>query len=277
APGRGGNDAVRRRGTEGNGMRLICPNCEAEYAVPDSVIPTDGRDVQCSNCGNSWFFHPSMDGKRPEPPAPVLDDTPPEPPAPAPPPAPEPTPEPDPARLAPAPRRPLEPEVAEVLREEAAFEARARARDQGLEVQEDLPLPEPDAKAAEADEAAKIAAATAISKQGAHASRRDLLPDIDEINSTLRATSDRAVPRRVTDPDAATITHRRQQGFRLGLGGVWLLLALAVLVYAQAGWIGERMPELRSELDGYVFQVDSLRAWLDGAVASLVERMNAAG
>ncbi|MGJ5621471.1 zinc-ribbon domain-containing protein, partial [Sulfitobacter sp. MF3-043] len=34
-------------------MRLICPNCDAQY----EVMPTDGRDVQCSNCGQTWFQH----------------------------------------------------------------------------------------------------------------------------------------------------------------------------------------------------------------------------
>jgi len=38
-------------------MRLICPNCEATYEVPDDVIPEAGRDVQCSNCGDTWFQH----------------------------------------------------------------------------------------------------------------------------------------------------------------------------------------------------------------------------
>lgn len=249
-------------------MRLICPNCEAEYAVPDSVIPVDGRDVQCSNCGNNWFFHPSMDGKKPTEPEPMLDDTPPPPPPPV-----DVAPEPDPARMAPAPRRPLEPEVAEVLREEAAFEARARAKEQGLEVQDDLPLPEPDPAMTQAEEDAKVEATGAIVKGGAHGSRRDLLPDIDEINSTLRSTSDREIPARATDPDAAAITHRRRQGFRLGLGTAWIALGLAALVYAQAGWIAEQVPQLRAELDSYVGQVNSLRAWLDGAVAGLVERI----
>ena len=36
-------------------MRLICPNCDAEYEVDASVIPEAGRDVQCSNCGHTWF------------------------------------------------------------------------------------------------------------------------------------------------------------------------------------------------------------------------------
>ncbi len=38
-------------------MRLTCPNCGAQYEVPDEVIPETGRDVQCSNCGDTWFQH----------------------------------------------------------------------------------------------------------------------------------------------------------------------------------------------------------------------------
>ena len=36
-------------------MRMICPNCGAQYEVDDNVIPDNGRDVQCSNCGHTWF------------------------------------------------------------------------------------------------------------------------------------------------------------------------------------------------------------------------------
>ena len=36
-------------------MRLVCPSCEAKYEVPDDAIPDTGRDVQCANCGHSWF------------------------------------------------------------------------------------------------------------------------------------------------------------------------------------------------------------------------------
>jgi predicted Zn finger-like uncharacterized protein len=43
-------------------MRLICPNCGAQYEVPDDVIPQEGRDVQCSACSNTWFqAHASKD------------------------------------------------------------------------------------------------------------------------------------------------------------------------------------------------------------------------
>ncbi|MEN8840042.1 MAG: zinc-ribbon domain-containing protein, partial [Octadecabacter sp.] len=39
-------------------MRMICPNCGAQYEVADDVIPASGRDVQCSNCGHTWFEQP---------------------------------------------------------------------------------------------------------------------------------------------------------------------------------------------------------------------------
>jgi len=39
-------------------MRLVCPNCGAQYEIADDLIPTDGRDVQCSNCGHAWFEQP---------------------------------------------------------------------------------------------------------------------------------------------------------------------------------------------------------------------------
>lgn len=48
-------------------MRLICPGCAAQYEVQPSAIPPEGRDVQCSNCGNAWFQRgPLPDGTLPQ-------------------------------------------------------------------------------------------------------------------------------------------------------------------------------------------------------------------
>ena len=45
-------------------MRLVCPNCDAEYEVDDAAVPKDGRDVQCSNCGHAWFQqHPEIEAE----------------------------------------------------------------------------------------------------------------------------------------------------------------------------------------------------------------------
>ncbi len=36
-------------------MRLVCPNCVAQYEIADGTIPVTGRDVQCANCDHIWF------------------------------------------------------------------------------------------------------------------------------------------------------------------------------------------------------------------------------
>ena len=36
-------------------MRLTCPNCGAEYDVPDGMVPAAGRHVQCTACHTRWF------------------------------------------------------------------------------------------------------------------------------------------------------------------------------------------------------------------------------
>ncbi len=47
-------------------MRLVCPKCHALYEVDDSAIPQVGRDVQCSNCGHTWFQTPSRGDTQPD-------------------------------------------------------------------------------------------------------------------------------------------------------------------------------------------------------------------
>jgi RNA polymerase primary sigma factor len=39
-------------------VKIECPGCRAIYEVGCKLIPPDGRDMQCSNCGHEWF-HPS--------------------------------------------------------------------------------------------------------------------------------------------------------------------------------------------------------------------------
>lgn len=46
-------------------MRLICPNCDAQYEVDDAAVPAAGRDVQCSSCGHAWFqLPPDIEAER---------------------------------------------------------------------------------------------------------------------------------------------------------------------------------------------------------------------
>ena len=44
-------------------MLIKCPNCNAQYDVPNDIIPAAGRDVQCSSCSKTWFVT-SLYGKK---------------------------------------------------------------------------------------------------------------------------------------------------------------------------------------------------------------------
>lgn len=268
-------------------MRLICPNCGAQYEVPAEVIPAEGRDVQCSACSNTWFqTHPDhdaalsdeMDTPSVEPVAP--------PPPPTPEPEPEPAPDPEPALREPMPevtRRQLDPKVSEVLREEAEFEAAARQAEhrETLESQPDLGLEEPseDETARRAREArermarmrgepvpGEVAVAAVTATAG---SRKDLLPDIEEINSTLRSSGDRRRPSEATDTDlkgTAPKLHRKGRGFRRGFVTMICLGALAVAAYVFGPRIVEMLPAAEPYVTQYAEQVDMARAWLDSSV-----------
>lgn len=276
-------------------MRLICPNCGAQYEVPDDVIPAAGRDVQCSNCSHTWFERPGMseaeeDGLTPPPPPegeyPVE-------PQPAPTPidqddAPaaemeqgeeEPEPEYEPEEKpevsgpepAPAPepqRRELDPAIADILRQEAARERAQRdgSASDGLQSQPDLgldaPLAPEDQRAEEARRRmarlkGERAPAPAVAGVGA---RSDLLPDIEEINSTLRSSAERGESDPVED---AAISQNRRSGFRRGFMTVILLAVLAAVIYIYAPRIGAAVPQLEPVLTSYVNWVDSLRLWID--------------
>ena len=39
-------------------MILECKSCQKKFVVPDNAIPSTGRLVQCSSCGNKWTQFP---------------------------------------------------------------------------------------------------------------------------------------------------------------------------------------------------------------------------
>ncbi|MEM6341669.1 MAG: zinc-ribbon domain-containing protein [Pseudomonadota bacterium] len=244
-------------------MRLVCPNCDAQYEIPDEVMPQEGREVQCSSCGVTWFqAHPDFpltDGAGDAPVAvkPTPKTAPPEPPiksfveAPAPKP-PEDAPQ----------RRPkeLDPEVAEILREEAKWEAEARKRESiPLETQPDLgldaPTPaEPEPAASAAPVPPKVASAAIPTGP-----RRDQLPDIDEINSTLRAQQRKDG---INGGNRRAARRQKRSAFRRGFAFMLLLASVLVAVYAFAPQIAQAVPQTDPWLSSYVTQVDLGRAWL---------------
>ncbi|MCL3881229.1 zinc-ribbon domain-containing protein [Marivita sp. GX14005] len=278
-------------------MRLTCPSCGAEYEVPSDVIPEDGRDVQCSNCGNTWFQRPDAE-QSPEALAaadaapkdavwhPEVEDAPtvgpnvnPSP-GPAEPPAPGPAPK----------RRELDPAVADILREEAERESRVRAKQaESLEEQPDLGLQEPEDEAAKRarqaqdrmrrlrgeDPAAAYSAAAASAIADRPQSRGDMLPDIDEINQSLRASNERREVRSV-QANLDYDDDDDEGSFRRGFVLVFLLFAAGTALYVFAAQLGAAIPQISGGLNGYVEFVDQARLWLDRQVAQLVAMVGGA-
>ena len=276
-------------------MRMICPNCGAQYEVADDVIPASGRDVQCSNCGHTWFEQPgaSEAAERGAPFEAPSEPTPPPAPeiepevevAPKPEEAsepeqtqePEPTSEPELERAAPQ-QREMDPEVASILREEAEYEEAARqAEADPIETQPDLDLsqdPDEDRRSREArDRLARLrgepeaaAAVGAIMQQEAEAPRRELLPDIEEINSSLRPE---AGPSEVMGDEYEEA--RPRSGFRRGFMLIVILALIALAVYIFAPQISAAVPQAEPYLTSYVEWVDGLRIWLDGKVQGFID------
>lgn len=276
-------------------MRLTCPNCDAQYEVDDNAVPETGRDVQCSNCGHAWFQLPAdledelppevRAGPRPHEADEAVIDTP----APA---AAQPGPE-DASEAAPeeghdeapaegplpprvAPRRSIDDGLKRLLREEADREHAARKADGGgVETQPDLGL---DAGAASSAPVRQGTGGNAI-KPGkdipdpemapdpeepalAAGARRDLLPDIEEINSTLRANSERGPDEPGASADAETPTERKR-GFRRGFGTILLAAVVLALFYLYAPKITQQVPAAAGPLNAYVQTVDKGRIWLN--------------
>ena len=254
-------------------MRLNCPNCEAQYEVPDDVIPPEGRDVQCAACGETWFQpNPGSPDAGAEDVPDAAED-----------------PEENAAENAAenaeetvsdtrAGRRELDPDVANVLREEAAREKRTRAAPRGEpDVQDAARVPpartdRPAPAARQASDASKIStppdrAGTASPRPRASdpSARQGLFPDIEEINSSLAPTGGAA-----EGSDDASAAPSPYGGFRGGFLVAVLVALAALLIYVFAAQLGAAIPGLQGALAEYVGWIDGMRGWLNSLVSPSV-------
>ncbi len=37
-------------------MIITCPNCNKQFKIDNSLIPNDGRELQCGSCNHVWFY-----------------------------------------------------------------------------------------------------------------------------------------------------------------------------------------------------------------------------
>jgi predicted Zn finger-like uncharacterized protein len=285
-------------------MRLICPNCGAQYEVADDVIPAAGRDVQCSNCSHTWFEQPGASeaaeaGEPLPPPPPVMDvvddEDEPSVPVTAPPESSAVPAEADAddfadlaleddalpevpaavaatvaasvaAAVAATPRRGLSEDLADMLREEAAREAAARAAETPPRPAEPglPPLTGPTAPDDQRDEEVRRRTARLRGEDPTPprpvtpATRRELLPDIEMINSSLRPSSqDDHIPA------AEPAVQSRKRGARFGFSTVMLIVAILVGLYVGAPRLSALVPAAEPVLTRYVAVVDDIRLWID--------------
>ncbi len=195
------------------------------------------------------------------------------------------------------PRRELDENLRAILQEEAAREMEARAGDGEPPASEpkpdldleagpdaagdkpgiaeapsadvdddaipDLILPEKDT---EPDAGAMAGAAAAAVAEGDQSPRRDLFPDIEEINSTLDTHG-------LPEEDVVAEDEVRRSGFSRGFFAIIFIAALALALYLVAPRLAESIPALEPLLTAYVGAVNGAREWLDGMVQGLTGRI----
>ncbi len=154
--------------------------------------------------------------------------------------------------------------VLAILREEAEREAQARQSE------------------AAAGPAKKGRSAAARSKkppaQGADpaadtkpSARRDLLPDVEEINSTLRPSD---LPEGEGDGLAMPPAAIPRNGFRAGFLTMISVALVGAAVYTLSGVLSNLIPGLAGPLAAYVGFIDGLRLSLDGVMQSATVAIN---
>ena len=318
-------------------MRIICPNCSVHYEIADDLIPSDGREVQCSNCGRAWYVNgvpispavaagggdPASAGDGDDDPDPEETDV-------------EPDPDDDLEDDATAlpeddadyededeeadrggmpsaiPRASANEAILRVLREERDHEAQRRRVGTAPMRPEPTPaVPPPDAarqraaaerrRMAAAAEHARTREATgnrteraakarpdpAASDTGERKKvdpgigprpdaepprkmRRELLPDIEEINSSLRPDESGTTPE---GEDREDVAAGGSTGFWGGFLAACAFVGLFVLIYALADEIAAALPTTADPLADYVDWIDVQRTALAHWVEALTARM----
>lgn len=186
------------------------------------------------------------------------------------PPAPEPEP----------PRRSIDESILAVLREEAEREAAARRGEQRprIETQTEMTLPEaprpirpaPRAPAPgpQAPESAAPEAVVGPDPRGVPQPevprKRTLLPEIEEIKSSLHPTQD-------PDEEGAEIqAAKAESGFRRGFVFAVFFAVVLLALYVMAPLIVAKVPALQGTMEAYVQGVNTLRRALDTQVRGLI-------
>ncbi|SDY68198.1 hypothetical protein SAMN05444004_102322 [Jannaschia faecimaris] len=114
------------------------------------------------------------------------------------------------------------------------------------------------------------AAANDTAPTSSRSARRELLPDIEEINSSLRPDERAAEAEALSGEESeAPEEARRSSGFRIGFLLMCAIIIVLLGVYVFAGQISEAVPQLATMLSKYVAWVDEQRVALAAATEAL--------
>ena len=266
-------------------MRLICPKCAARYEVPEKNVPSNGREVQCSACGHTWFqTHPGLGNIQAPMKAldqetkvaahdikPVRDGSGFEEGC-------------QPSETRGTPLRRLHPTVAEVLKEEARREVAVREAEK-IENQPKLGVDETVVVETPSFDGDKICdeeiipisadkygeeleALRARVPQTETNSKSDRVTDIEEINAPMNS-SERKNHKTTDNPDYGHIRDRKRIK-RLGLLTGVLTVVCFFLIYHFSEDIAQAIPQSVLLLDVYVQFVDRLRVTSDQWIARVI-------
>jgi predicted Zn finger-like uncharacterized protein len=298
-------DDRRTKGLE-NRMRLVCPNCAAKYEVADDAIPEDGRDVQCANCGKTWFQERAEpEVERVEEPPLTAPDPDPDPEEAAENPLRRPTPRPEPA--------PTDPSVLDILRREAELETERRNGGGEATVEDTAEQTEVEAEPTDlvpdtsdyseepepSEEAEDIrpapvrpmrpqrSAGTGHERPGQRAPIESSgfgfteitpdppadaggeIPDLEELNASLRSTSDET--REEDNPYVEPRKKGRSRGNRFGFYLALLIFLILLAAYALNQQIAAVVPDSAPYLERYTEMVDAGRVMLAAGFAKIVD------
>ena len=219
--------------------------------------------MQCSDCGQTWFQEHSSSMAQDDLVFNEVEND-----------SPGPNEMRIPRALADRAARRVDPGVQSILQEEAALETRAREIE-SLESQPELGLAEAEPKADRRvrDARERVSKLRGLDSQSAPTpdatgSRRDLLPDIEEINSTLRSTSERDG---VVDEDTDDTLPERRTGFWAGFLVIVLAMAILLGVYVFAPQIARVVPGTDPWLSNYVARADAVRSWLNVTLLGITD------
>ncbi len=135
-----------------------------------------------------------------------------------------------------------------------------------MEVQADLGLAAPPRSARSAPVLPPLEDVSGEPADTPPAARRSQLPNIEQINSTLRSDAERTASTVDTDASADIGDGTRASGFRFGFVFVIAVTVFLVVLDAQAARIAAAVPALSGPLNGYTALVDRAQAALNGLV-----------